>query len=72
MKTGPQLKSLIQQAGGAGDQTQGPWVQGEWFIHSKRGYIVLIKMNKVVALLNFSSNNCRSEWATLNIYTQCQ
>ena len=37
--------SLIQQTGGATDQTQDPWVQGEWFIHftttapGKLGYI---------------------------------
>ena len=32
METGPWL-SLIQKTGGAIDQTQDPWVQGEWFIH---------------------------------------
>ena len=33
METGLRLKSLIQQTGGARDEIQDLWVQGEWFIY---------------------------------------
>ena len=29
--------SLIQQTGGARDQTRDPWIQGKWFIHNTMG-----------------------------------